>query len=99
MTGSHLAEFQAKEVIHIVELQQYDMFVGHPYLIHSGTSALDRNIRLHYYRGLSFKDFSYNAKDEATFSIEGELPTFNRNVHLTHARSIKKEKKSKSKRI
>jgi len=67
----------------IVELEKYQYFVGHPFLIHSGCGTSSYNIRLHFYHGLP-----PSVADETSYPVntEDNLPLFDRNEHLARIR-------------
>jgi len=49
--GTHRNFERKLEFLKEVQLNQYQYFVGHPYLVHSGCSSTEYNLRLHFYHG------------------------------------------------
>jgi hypothetical protein len=74
-----------------IHLAQYQFFVGHPNLIHGGCGATKRNIRLHFYNGIS--------KEQVEQTYYPPIPeTFNRKNQLANANS-RRRKKVKCKKV
>ena len=66
-----------------VQLDKYQYFVGHPFLIHSGCSSSKYNLRLHFYHG-----YPDSVGSQTELVDEESLSTFifDRKNHLHDAR-------------
>jgi hypothetical protein len=89
--GSHRytdEDYRFPEFLHLLELNRYQVFVGHPDLWHSGSSATSRSCRAHFYVDIPMSDFADKHGEQLT--------TIRTEVELTQRAEILKNAQAKS---
>ena len=93
--GSHVGKVPRSDCS-LFRLKKGQLFVGHPYLIHSGASATEWNLRLHFYMGLDNLDEQLQTDIPDAIAV----PDMNAKMNILRMkREASQEKKKSAKRL
>ena len=95
--GTHINNGKKPTRITIVELDKYQYFIGHPFILHSGFGGVEYNVRLHFYHGFPPKvaeQTDHVPDQESIFLTKAEI--HNQQVAASNVAAVKRRKRISS---